>query len=64
MVGDMRGGGMYTGFLGPESEGKRPSGRSRRRWVCMGPVETELKRLLWGLGWIELAQVDFSGWLL
>lgn len=46
-----------------ECEGKRTSGRSRRRWVCMGPVETELKRLLGGLGWTELTQVDFSGWL-
>jgi hypothetical protein len=41
---------------GAKRKGKRPSGRSRNRGVCKGPVETELIRLLWGLGFIELDQ--------
>jgi len=53
MVGDMRKAECIQGFW---CEGKRPSGRSRRRWVCMGPVEMGFKRILWGFGWIELAQ--------
>jgi hypothetical protein len=37
-------------------EGKRPLGRSRRRWVDI--IKIDLRELVWdGMDWIELAQV-------
>jgi hypothetical protein len=35
-------------------EGKRPLGRSRRRWEYN--IKMELKGVEWGMDWIELAQ--------
>jgi hypothetical protein len=43
--------------------GKRPLGRSRRRWV--DNIKMDLREIGWdGVGWIHLAQDSTSGGLL
>jgi hypothetical protein len=42
-------------------EGKRPLGRSRRRWV--GTIKVDLREIGWGgMGWIYLAQDRDQWW--
>jgi hypothetical protein len=40
-------------------EGRRPLGRSRRRWE--DNIKTDLQEVGWGMNWIELAQ-DRDRW--
>jgi hypothetical protein len=43
-----------------KSEGKRPLGRQRRRW--MDSIKIDLREIGWyGMGWIDLAQ-DRDQW--
>jgi hypothetical protein len=49
----------YRILLG-KSEGKRPLGRPRRRWV--GNIKMDLREVRWdGMDWIDLAQ-DRDRW--
>jgi hypothetical protein len=49
----------YRILLG-KPEGKRPLGRTRRRWV--NSVKLDLRKRVWdGMSWIELAQ-DRDKW--
>jgi hypothetical protein len=42
------------------SEGKRPLGRPRRRW--MDNIKMDLREIMWGvMDWIDLAQ-DMNQW--
>jgi hypothetical protein len=46
-----------------KSEGKRPLGRPRRRWV--DDIKIDLRGIGWdGTDWIDVAQVGTSGGLL
>jgi hypothetical protein len=48
------------GILVGKPEGKRPLGRSRRRWV--GNIKIDLREIGWyGMDWINLAQ-DRDQW--
>jgi hypothetical protein len=52
---------MYTEFWWGKPEGKRPLGRSRRRWE--NNIKTDLQKVGGGgIDWIELAQ-DRDIWL-
>jgi hypothetical protein len=50
-------------ILVAKPEGKRPQGRSRRRWV--DSIKMVLRKVGWdSTVWIDLAQIGTSGWLL
>jgi hypothetical protein len=48
----------YRIFAG-KPEGKRPSGRPRRRWE--DNIRMDLREIGWGMDWIDLAQ-DRDQW--
>jgi hypothetical protein len=51
---------MWAGHVAGKSEGKRPLGRPRRRWV--DNVKKDLREIGWdGMDWIALAQ-DRDQW--
>jgi hypothetical protein len=53
----------YRILGGGKPEGKRPLGRTRRRWV--DNINMGLREIGWdGMDWFELAQVGTSGGLL
>ena len=52
---------MHTQFTG-KPEGKRPLGRSRRKWEDIGPIKMYLREVGCDAGyWIDLAQ-DRDQW--
>jgi hypothetical protein len=55
-IGEKRG--AYRILVG-RPEGRRPLGRSRRRWK--DNIKMDLQEVLWGMDWIELAQ-DRDRW--
>jgi hypothetical protein len=53
---------VYRSLVG-KAEGRRPLGRSRRRWE--NNIKLDFREGGWeGIDWIEMAQIGTGGWIL